>query len=238
MSNFEKIEAYTEGRMSAAERAAFEQELQSDSELNQDYQDWLEADRILKKNLTATEGISQLRKTLHPLTKEYFKEESKQNGKVILFRKYFIAVTAVAACLIIYFSLPAGIGDYSIPQMPQAVVRGDSDLSDRGAQLFNGGKYREALPLLKERAISKPEDATSQFFYAVSLIKTKSYEEALPVLDKLTKGVSAYKEDAAFFAALSAYELKKEAVAINYARQVGGSSEYYEQARKIIDKLD
>lgn len=237
MSNFEKIEAYTEGWMTVPERAAFESELQTNPVLKQDYNDWLEADKILKLNLSGQEDIEALKQTLQPLTQQYFKQEEKRPAKIIPFKKYMMAAMAAAAMLIIYFSLPSGIDNYDVPDMPQAVVRGSEELSNKGALFFNEGKYEQALPLLKARAAADPDDATTSFFYAVSLVKTKNYSEAFPVLQTLANGSSAYKEEAVFFAALAAYKLDKKEEAVNYAGKVSESGPYYKQAQKIISRL-
>lgn len=236
MSNFEKIEAYIEGWMTEPERAAFESGLQTNAALKQDYEDWLEADVILKKNLLPADD-SAIKEIITPLTQQYFKQEKKRAAKVVSFKKYIISVAAAAAIVIIYLSVPAGIGSYTVPEMPQAVVRGAEEVSNKGALLFNEGKYKEAIPLLKQQATANPGDATAHFFYAVSLVKTKQYETALPLLEKLTTGPSVYKEDAAFFAALSAYKLDKKEEAINYASQVSESGAYHKQAQKIISRL-
>lgn len=236
MSNFEKIEAYTEGWMSEPERAAFELELEADAQLKRDYEDWLEADDILKRHIGNESNIAGLKQILDPLTQEHFKAENAPKAKVFSIKKYVMAAIAAAAIFLLYLSLPGGVDNYTVPDMPQAVVRGSEDLSNKGAQLFNEGKYEEALPLLKEQAISAPEDATANFFYAVSLVKTKKYEEALSVLQPLLEGESVYKEDAAFFAALSACKLNRKTDALAFAEKVTERSAYYQPSQKVIKK--
>lgn len=235
MSNFEKIEAYTEGWMTDTEREAFENELHTNAAIRQDYEDWLDAEAILKNNLVARDN-SAIREILTPLTQQYFREEKKQPAKVVPFKKYLLA--AVAAVLIIYLAVPAGIDSYDVPEMPQAVVRGAEELSNKGALLFNQGKYQESLPLLKEQAAARPGDATAHFFYAVSLVKTKQYAAALPVLENLAVGQSAYKDDAAFFAALAAYKLDKKDAATKYAQLVPATSAYYKKAQQVLKKVE
>ncbi|MGC4233900.1 MAG: tetratricopeptide repeat protein [Niabella sp.] len=237
MTHFEKIEAYIEGWMTGPERAAFESELQTNAALKQDYEDWLEADAILKKNLLPADDAA-IKEIVTPLTRQYFKQEKKQPAKVVSFKKYIISVAAAAAIVIIYLSVPAGIDSYTVPEMPQAVVRGSEALSNKGALLFNEGKYKEAIPLLQQQAAANPGDATAHFFYAVSLVKTKQYETALPLLEKLATGPSAYKEDAAFFAALSAYKLDKKEETTEYAQLVSEGNSYYKKAQQLLKKLD
>lgn len=236
MSNFEKIEAYMEGWMSEPERAAFEQELQADAQLRQDYEDWLNADDILKRHIGNQRDITDLKQILNPLTLQHFKAENPPKAKVVSIRKYVVSAIAAAAIFIIYLSLPGGIENYKVPDMPQALVRGSEELSNKGARLFNEGKYEAALSLLQKQVISDPEDATAHFFYGVALVKTKKYDEALTVLKPVSEGVSAYKEDAAFFAALSAYKLNRKPEALGLAEKVSESSAYYQPSQKIIKK--
>ncbi|MCH5716278.1 hypothetical protein [Niabella hibiscisoli] len=56
------------------------------------------------------------------------------------------------------------------------------------------------------------------------------------MLKPLSEGESAYKEDAAFFAALSAYKLNRKPEALAFAKQVSESSAYYQSSQKIIKK--
>jgi len=234
MSNFEKIEAYIEGWMSEAERQAFEGELQTNTNLQQDYKDWLDAESILKNKLSAKDD-SPIRNILSPLTQQYFKEEKKP-ARIVPFKKFWMTAAAVAAIWLIYLAIPGGINSYDMPQMPQAVVRGSEGLSNQGALLFNEGKYQEALPFLKEQANAMPEDATAKFFYAVALVKTKQYSAALPVLEGLANGKSAYQQDATFFTALAAYNLNNKEKAAYYAGLVAPSNGYYKNAQQVLKK--
>lgn len=236
MNNFEEIENYLEGLMSIEDRAVFEQRLKTDNQLKKDFDDWNQTADILQRRLANKDREEQLSQILTPLTKNYFKE-NKSRGKIISIKTILIGVTSVAAALILYFSLPTGIDNFETPEMPQALVRGNETLSNNAAKLFNEHKYIEALPLIQQQAIEKPDDATINYFYAVCLIKNKQYENAVLVLDKLTKGVSVYKSDAAFFAAYAAYKSGKNEAAINYAKQVPPESLYYKKAQKILGRL-
>ncbi len=236
MSNFEKIEAYTEGWMPEAEKKLFEQQLQADATLRQDYEDWLEANEILQRNSEVSDN-KEIRDILTPLTHRYFGTEEKQPAKLVSFKKYLMAAVAAAAILILYLAVPAGVDSYEVPAMPQAVVRGSEELSNKGALLFNQGKYEEALPLLKEQAAARPNDATVHFFYGLNLVKTEQYSKALPVLEALLTGQSAYKEDAAFFAALAAYKSGKNDLARKYAKLIPESNDYYKNAAQLLKKL-
>ncbi|MCH5690706.1 hypothetical protein LWM68_44665 [Niabella sp. W65] len=146
MSNFEKIEAYTEGWMSGPERAAFELELQANNQLKQDYEDWLKADDILKRHIGSSSGITDLKQILAPLTQQHFQKENIQKAKVVSIKKYLVAAIAAAAIFIIYLSLPAGIEHYPIPDMPQAVVRDRKTYPIKGPGCLTKENIRKLCP--------------------------------------------------------------------------------------------
>jgi len=237
MNNFDAIEDYINGDLSGQDRIAFETRLKTDIDLQKDYQDWVNTENILKKHLSAQDKTIQLKSTLQPLTKKYFSSQ-KPEARLVSIKSAWLAAAAVAAIFIIYFSLPGGVYHFSTPEMPQAIVRGDENLANKGALLFNEGHYNEALPLLQQQAIGKPDDATANYFYAVCLVKTDRYEEALPLFLNLSKGVSAYKVDASFFAAYAAYKTNKKEDALKYAKMVPENNPYFKNAKKIIQKLN
>lgn len=237
MNNFDAIEDYVNGTMTVQERIAFETRLKEDSALQKDYDDWVNTENILRKHLAVQQNVEQLKTTLTPLTNQYF-GKGKTKTKIISLKSILISATAVAAALIIYFSLPGGIENYTDPEMPMATVRGSEDLSNKAAQLFNSGAYKEALPLLQQEAKAKPNDATTNYFYAVCLVKTKKYDEALLILQPILNGTSAFKGDAAFFAAYSCYHTNKKEDALKYASMVPKDNLYYKNALEIKQKLD
>lgn len=252
MNVFEEIEAYTYGSMSEQERIDFEERLQTDAVLQKAFDDWMEASNILEKHQLAEQRLPDLKAILQPLTKEYFgevaserKEEAKSSadktvppkGKVVQMRRWLIGGIAVAALFLIYFLNPASIDSFDVNPMPNAVVRGAEDASKRGAVLFNEGKYKEAVALLKEAAMANPGDATAQYYYGIALVKTGQYETAMPIFKQLSDGPSAFKEDGYFFVALSAWHLKKEKEAALYAAKVSEANQYYKNAQLILKKL-
>lgn len=239
MNNFEQIESYLSGAMNAAEKAAFETLLTKNAALKKDYDLWVETGAIISRHEKARAGVHELHNTLTPLTKEYFTSQQKNKGNVIPIKKYLYAAMAVAAALLLFFLIPAGnnFENYEVTPMPGAVVRGTEDPAKTGARLFNDGQYAEAQPYLQQQVTARPDDATGNFYYAVALIKTGNYTQALPIFEKLTQGNSAYKEDSYFFAALSAYKNNQKDVAANFASAVPPSNRYYKNAKQLLKKL-
>ena len=238
MNHFEQIEAYLSGAMVEQEKALFEQQLQQDAALRRDFEEWLQTEAIIAKHEAAEANLPEIKKTLSALTRAHFgKSAHEQKGKLILFRKYVYAAMAAAAILLFFILMPGGIDNYNIAPMPGAVVRGAEDAGKKGGQLFNEGKYAEALPYLRKNANADTANATANFYYAVALLKTERATDALPVFKKLAQGGSAYKGDSYFFAALAAYKSGEKNLAKEFAKQVPQASPYYKNARKILKKL-
>ena len=238
MNYFEQIDAYTSGQMTAAETAAFEKLLQEDPIAKKHLDEWLQTESIVAKHQRAGQHLDALTNILTPLTKEYFGAQAQQPvRKVIPFKNYVYAAMAIAAILLIFFLTPGSVDRYNVAPMPGTIVRGIEDTAKKGAQLFNDGKYPEALPLLKIYAEGNPGDATAQFYYGVTLLKTAQPAMALPIFEALTQGNSAYKNESYFFAALSAYKTGNNNLTIQYATQVPKENQYYRHSMRLLNKV-
>lgn len=238
MTHFEQIDAYLSGEMNAEEKALFEQQLQQDALLKKDYEDWLLTAAIVEKHETAEKHIPTLINTLEPLTKKYFGEQHQASkGRVVSIKKYIYTAMAAAAIIIAVFLIPGGgIDSYDVAPIPGALVRGETNTTNTGAQLFNEAHYKEALPYLKEAALTHPDDATANFYYGITLLKTKQPAMALPLFEKIAKGSSAYAADSYFFAALAAYKTDNKQLAAKYAQKVPQTNTNYKKAQKILRK--
>lgn len=237
MNRFEQIEAYLSGEMNEDEKASFESLLLQDPGLKKDFDQWVQTEAIVAKQEAAAAGLPGLKSTLEPLTRAYFgRQGQKAGGKVISIKKYMMAAVAAAAVVLIFFLLPGSLDSFEVAPMPGAVVRGETDAGKKGAQLFNESKYEEALPYLKQEAASKPGDATANFYYGITLLKTEQATEALQVFEQLARGNSVYKEDSYFFAAFASYKIDKKSLAAEYAGKVPESSTYYKKAQQILKR--
>lgn len=239
MNDFEQIQAYLNNELDATARHEFIEKLNNDPAFKANFDRYNELSAIIQKHHIANENINTLNKTLTPLTQQYFGKQNTMpaTAKVVSFKKYLFMITAAAAVLLLVFLLPGGgIDDYKVNPMPGTIVRGIENPEKKGAQLFNNKNYAAALPLLKEKAAVEPNNPTAQYYYGVCLVQTKNYKEALPIFESLLSGHSAFKEDAAFYGALSAFYIGDKAKARSLAQKVPSTSAYYKNAKKIIKK--
>ncbi|TWI81205.1 TolA-binding protein [Lacibacter cauensis] len=233
---YSDIDAYLNGELTAEEQQQFEQELRSNQQLQEQVNTYRLLNSTVGKHQQAEQTLPQLKQILDPLTHQYFK---KEKAKVFTMKRTMYMLAAAASIvLILLVALPgASPDDYSFDAMPGAVVRGAEDDKAKAAQLFNNKQYAEAAKAFQQLKTTSPADAALDFYLGISLLKTEQYAEALPLFETLANGTSVYAEDANFFAALSAYHLKQNEKAKQYAAKMKDGSRYWKNAKAIIKKL-
>jgi anti-sigma-K factor RskA len=232
------IELYLNGELNAEDKNAFEQQLQTDEALQQKIRDYQQLQATIQKHTAAEETLPQLKAILEPLTKQHFAAKQQQAKVFTLKRMSYVLAAAASIALIFFLALPGISPDgYRVEDMPGAVVRGNEDAKAKAAQLFNAKQYEEAAAALQQLKQTSPADAAVDFYLGISLLKTEKYNEALALFETLAAGTSVYKEDAVFFAALSAFHLQQTEKAKQYAEQVKETSRYEKETRTLLKKL-
>lgn len=241
----EDIEAYLNGEMDAVQKQEFEQQLKTDAQLQKQVNELRFLQTTIDKHLQAEQTLPELKKILTPLTQTHFhKAEQQKGGKVISMNRVFAAIALAASVILIFFLFLPGISvdGYPVDDMSGAITRGsETDPIAIGlakaAQLFNDEKYTEAVAAFQQLKATSPDDATINYHLGISLVKTKNFTDALTLFEALAKGESVYKEDANFFAALSAYNLQQNDKAKEYAAAVKKESKYYKYAKALLKKI-
>lgn len=235
----EDIEAYLNGEMEAVQKQEFEQRLTTDTQLQKQVEELRFLQTTIDKHLQAEQTLPELKKILTPLTQTHFhKAEQQKGGRVISMNRVFAAIALAASVILIFFLFLPGVSvdGYPVDDMSGAITRGNETQLAKAAQLFNDQKYAEAVTAFQQLKAESPDDATINYHLGISLIKTKNFTEALPLFEALSKGESVYKEEANFFAALSAYNLQLNDKAKEYAAAVKKESKYYKYAKAVLKK--
>lgn len=236
----EDIEAYLNGEMDAVQKQEFEQQLTTDAQLQKQVGELRFLQTTIDKHLQAEQTLPELKKILTPLTQTHFhKAEQQKGGKVISMNRVFAAIALAASVILIFFLYLPGVSvdGYPVDDMSGAITRGNETKLAKAAQLFNDGKYAEAVTAFQKLKAASPDDATINYHLGISLVKTKNFTDALTLFEALAKGESVYKEDAIFFAALSAYNLQQNDKAKEYAAAVKKESKYYKYANAVLKKI-
>ncbi len=237
---FEDIDNYLSGEMNAAQQLEFEQQLKVDDQLRKQVDEFHFLQTTIDKHQQAEQTLPELNKLLTPLTQTHFrKAEQQKGGRVISINRIVTALALAASIALIFFiALPGvSVDGYPVEDMSGAITRGNEDDLSKAAQLFNDEKYAEAAAAFQQLKTAKPDDATINYHLGISFIKTNKDADALPLFEALAKGESVYKEDANFFAALSAYKLQQNDKAKQYAEAVKKESKYYKYAKVVLKKV-
>lgn len=236
----EDIEAYLNGEMDAVQKQEFEQQLTTDAQLKKQVEELRFLQTTIDKHLQAEQTLPELKKILTPLTQTHFhKAEQQKGGRVISMNRVFAAIALAASVILIFFLFLPGVSvdGYPVDDMSGAITRGNETQLAKAAQLFNDEKYAEAVTAFQQLKTESPDDATINYHLGISLVKTKNFTDALTLFEALAKGESVYKEDANFFAALSAYNLQQNDKAKEYAAAVKKESMYYKYAKAVLKKI-
>ncbi|RXK59241.1 hypothetical protein ESA94_13955 [Lacibacter luteus] len=233
---YSDIDAYLNGELNAEEQQQFEQELRSNTQLQEQVNAYRLLNSTVGKHQQAEQTLPELKQILDPLTHQYFKQ---QKAKVFTMRRTMYMLAAAASIvLILLVALPGTSPDnYSFDDMPGAIVRGNEDEKAKAAQLFNNEQYADAAKAFQQLRSTTSPDAAVDFYLGISLLKTEQYADALPLFETLANGTSVYAEDANFFTALSAYHLQQNVKARQYAEKVKEGSRYWKNAKVIKKKV-
>lgn len=238
--SYDDIDAYLNGDMNAEQQHAFEQQLKVDDQLKKQLEEFRFLQTTIDKHQQAEQTLPELKKILTPLTQTHFHKAAQQKGGKVISMNRIVAGLALAASIaLIFFLVIPGVSvdGYPLDDMSGAITRGNETELAKAAQLFNDKKYAEAVTAFQQLNKTNPDDATIMYYLGISFIKTKSDADALPLFEQLANGASVYKDDANFFAALSAYHLQQNDKAKLYASAVKKESRYYKYAKAVLKKL-
>ena len=243
------IARYAEGLMEASELQDFEAALAADADLQEQYNLYTEAEGKLKRHIAAEQGEEELRATLQGMRKEFFSapvigNTSPVRAKVVKLMWRKVAITAAAAILIGLFLWQPWQGEdlytkYAATEMVSSVERGthtDSLLAN-ATKAFNAKEFTSAATYLYEVVEAQPENSFARFYYGVSLMQTGKTELARGAFTALSKGSSAFKDEALFYMGLSYLKDNDKENCKKWLQQVPAGSGAYEKAQKLLQDL-
>jgi tetratricopeptide (TPR) repeat protein len=253
----EDIARYVDGLMEAEERQAFEAALENDVLLQEQLAFHREVEAGLEEAFRKDEQREQLKGTMQQLRQEYFGDKSgeafnaqtapvsvTQPGKVVSFKKYVGVAIAVAAVLIIgvfvWNPFASNLYEkYADTQMVAQVERGshvDTVLLE-ATTAFNNKEFNVAAVDLAEVIQLQPDNSYALFYFGVSLLQTDQLPMARAVFEKLFKGESAFKYEAAFYEALSFLKEKDKETAKDWLEKIPSDAPNYKKAQELMKKL-
>ena len=131
-----------------------------------------------------------------------------------------------------------------VPSYLQATIRGGTEgpaqeKFRQGMQLYQQGKYAEAIPYLRSAVESDPELFPRKFYLGISLLMTNQTDEAIQTLLSLVKSTSnPYLEESHWYLAKAYFRKKDIKTGKEHLEAVAGlNGSHAPEARKLLERL-
>jgi Flp pilus assembly protein TadD len=246
--NYEMIQQYLGGELTAAEVAAFELEMKTNAELAKEVALYKTIDEEMKRSKAGEKDEKELTSSLQSLTNEYF---NTPKGKVIGIKKYWWYVATAAAAAVIAFILFRPASDeafdnkklyahYTTNTEELATgIRGDKNdsLLKAASAYFNFGDFKMALPLLQLATASRPEDIQLQLAVGYCHMQTNSDDSAQLIFTKIETGNSVYKSKAHWYKALLFLKQNKIDECYSSLQLLPATADNYKDAQELMKKI-
>jgi Tetratricopeptide repeat len=243
--DYDMINRYLDGEMNAEELKAFELQMQQDGELNSEVELLKDVQSTLKIKLHPGENETALRSSLQEMNAEFFTGKTEQTKIIPLSRRRWI--TAIAAVFVMALLLTVWqpwkkedlYQQYAAVQMPAIAERGatSDSLLKKAVENFNNKKFAEAIPAFETVLKDSAENSFVQYYYAIALLQNDNIEKARTQLTALYYGGSIFRNDAAFYMALSYLKEKNKAVCKDWLNKIPTDNAAWFKAQELLKKL-
>lgn len=238
----ELFEAYLEGSLPEGERRIFEERLNSDSPLREEFNLFKNVYNVLTNQYSTERNdfVNTLKQVDATFSSPVVSEKPK--SKIIHFKPWQYGVAAsilltVGLFLFNDFGKPS-YSDFATHQEIALVVRSETDVLPKKAETaFNSKNYQDALVYLDELIKNSPENAELQYYKAIALVETDNFHEAESLLNKLAKGASVYASKAVWMSALSKLKQKDYKATKAILETIPANSTEYQKAQKLLKSL-
>jgi len=235
---FEHIQEYLDGNLLPEDRQQFERELETNAALQSETDDQRMLRAALEKQLAAEATVPALRATLTEASDRHFGGALRKKKTSII---RWLGPLAAAAIILFVFNLRGWfMTDYeALPTMPTTVTRGTT--GDRtfiqAAEAYHAENYSEAINLLQTLTAADTTVIRYRYYLGLSYLGKTDYPQAVEWLQPIADGRSVFAEDACYFTAVAFWRLNRLEEAQAYVARITKTSEYYQKAEKLHQKL-
>jgi tetratricopeptide (TPR) repeat protein len=243
--DYDMINRYLDGGMNAEELKAFESQMQMNAGLQKEVELTRDVLSTLNIKLHPGENEKALQLSLTEMNAEYFSRKTEQAKIIPLSRRRW--VTAIAAVFVLALLLTVWqpwkkedlYQQYAAVQMPGISERGvvADSLLKQAVENFNNKKFAEAIPDFEAVLKDSSENAFVQYYYAIALLQNGNIEKARIQLTQLNDGRSIFKNDAAFYMALSYLKEKNKTVCKDWLNKIPTDNATWFKAQELLKKL-
>ena len=192
LKHIEQIEQYCEGKMSQAEKSAFEAELLLNEELNEElelYKKIVDSFKITKEDSIRTNLRRidvELDNNMSGKANDSFSMNKYRNNFAIAASiAIFIGLTSYF--MFFYSSTDKLIASFEVeePGLPVLMGGGANIIFDDAMSAYQQNDYQTSLTILQNLSKENPTSDTLNYFIAIIYAKTKRPNEAIPFFEKV-----------------------------------------------------
>jgi TolA-binding protein len=254
MEQLEKIIKYLDGEVIGTEKESFEQELATDNKLKEKLELVKEVNAALAdedlSNFIAK--IKDINASLNQesASKSNHVDDTKKTSAFLIKKRYLSAaavllIFAISSIFYLNFSGPKNekIFDQFYEKYESSVITrsNNSETNDLiiAIQLYDRGKYTEAITRLTVLLEQDNTNTTARFFIGLSYMETKSYTKAITNFSAIiAEKDTAFVEHAEWYMALCYVRINHMKQASELLNQIATGSSFYKiKAVDLMKKL-
>ncbi len=231
---------FSEGEMEAKERLDFEQALQTDQNLKNDYDLYNQVNGTLRAKFNTQPADIEFKQKLKEFNTKYFTKGREVPVRKLKTNRFFYAAAVILLALFIWAPWNQNLyNKYSGTQMVSVAERGTANetLLSEATQAFNSKDFYTAKSKLKSLLESDTNNDMLKFYYGISLLETNEILNSRTHLDAVFNGESVFKDEAAFYMALSYVKEKNNNAAKAWLEKVSSDSAVFEKAQELKARL-
>lgn len=246
----EKITAYTDGSMQPADLTAFEQELETNSELKTQLLLYQELQQTLGRSETEKKKEDELRQTLTGISKQY----KTYTAKTVTMKDYKFWLSVAAGFIILFVSYfllndkpdtNALYAEYAV-HYPLSVSRGGDDsipetqkqLLQNAVSSFNNKNYAKALESLNPLLAIDSADSELLLASGICNLETGNFNQAMKMFSSIESKSNVFSARAKWYMALTMLAEKNTETCRKILLTISPDADTYKQAQELLEKLN
>ncbi|AJR03123.1 tetratricopeptide repeat protein [Siansivirga zeaxanthinifaciens] len=240
------FESYLSNELPADEIATFEKRLKTDAAFHSAFELYKETALFLEKHIENEVATETFKKNLQKISDKHFVNLNNGLNKTAnkkLFNLFKYAAAASIVLMVGIFTIgnlmSPDYSDYSNYEPISLTVRGENDALLKTAETsFNNKDFEKAESAFKSILVLDNNNAEIKLYSAIANLELNNYNLAEELLVSLQNGNSVFKNKATWYLALSKLKQGEEEYCIEILKTIPEDAEAYQQAQKLLNKLD
>jgi tetratricopeptide (TPR) repeat protein len=242
---YELFEQYLGGDLNAAEKAAFEQRLQTEPEVQALFTDYKNIQTDFIQYESAKPGEAALTGTLTELNREHFAAAAQPaTAKVVSMKRRFYMIAAAASLIMgffllkpLFFTSQGNLFNKYYDEEGLSVSRGETDTASTVANFYNQKEYAKALTLLEPYTEAHPTATDLLMAKGVCYLQTGRFAEADAVFAPVAASATVYSQRAQWLQAMVQLKQANKPACKTILEKINNTSAYYERAQRLLKAI-